>query len=50
MLEYSKLAPAVTADIAFSEALANPMSQSEIGERNIVYILQLAGVRAHDKV
>ena len=48
--EYRKPAPAGTADITFSEAWAYPTSQSEVGERDIVCILQLAGARANNNV
>ncbi len=49
-LEYRKPVSASTANIVFFEALAYPTAQSEVGERDIVCILQLAEVKANDKV
>ncbi len=50
VLEYRKPTPAGTADIAFSEALAYPTVQSEVGEFDIMFILQLSKVKTNRRV
>ncbi len=49
-LKYCKPTPAGTADIAFSQALAYLVAQSEFEECDIMFILQLAEVRTNYRV